>query len=197
MRGPGVHISIINCVIYVWNTVISCYIYSYINLSADQTNLSTTSFKIHSNKIVSTNLFYINSVLIAQLLCIVSVNPTLAVYKAAESVPFTNLTWSTDADLEKSIICNLYWLLPLWLMLSYFGWLFMCSVKRAWLTHLFIRWPLMWCQQKSGHFQKYKQCYFSIFSFQKPTVNSSKSGTRNDSSGSWGSWIQHRFCCLN
>ena len=53
------------------------------------------NFIQNSNKIVSTNLFYINSVFIAQLLCIVSVNPTLAVYKAAESVPFTNLTWST------------------------------------------------------------------------------------------------------
>ena len=56
------------------------------------------------SKIVSTNIFYINSVFITQLLFVVSANPSLAVYKAAESVPFTNLTWSTDADLEKSIM---------------------------------------------------------------------------------------------
>ena len=89
--------------LYVWNTVILCYIYSYINLSAVQTNLSPPSLKI-ATKNVSTNIFYINSVFIAQLLCIVSANPALAVYKAAESVPFTNLTWSTDADLKKSIM---------------------------------------------------------------------------------------------
>ena len=72
-------------------------------MSAVQTNLSPPSFKI-ATKIVSTNIFYINSVFITQLLFVVSANPSLAVYKAAESVPFTNLTWSTDADLEKSIM---------------------------------------------------------------------------------------------